>query len=217
MIWCASAALISVAVVAGRSESPSTGAQLLRLSDCAPPCWIGIVPGVTTFDAAYRRYAEVFGSPVSLDPLVDPNNLDPETRTVSLALPTTISLQAPITAMFYLAEDRTVQRISIGYEADTGDIVMPLLGDLVSALGPPQCVQVVSRLWMLVYSTPAGMVVIQLDQSASPLWNRPIHYLHFVGTFGEGEQTRIDRCSAARLPLLPWTGLANPRNYRVRP
>ena len=41
-------------------------------------------------------------------------------------------------------------------------------------------------LWMLVYSTPAGMVVIQIDETSPPQWTRPIHYLHFVGAYTAG-------------------------------
>src|SRR5258708_35642435 len=36
---------------------------MLHLTDCAPPCWIGIMPGVTTLDEAYplikARYANL--------------------------------------------------------------------------------------------------------------------------------------------------------------
>jgi hypothetical protein len=55
-------ALAICAPILSARQSAMPGVLLaLRLTDCAPPCWIGIVPGVTTIDAAGDRIMAVFG------------------------------------------------------------------------------------------------------------------------------------------------------------
>src|SRR5438105_3558783 len=43
---------IGAATAAGRQRSSPLLLAALHLTDCAPPCWIGIVPGETTLQAA---------------------------------------------------------------------------------------------------------------------------------------------------------------------
>src|SRR5690349_1498777 len=35
---------------------------MLHLTDCAPPCWIGIMPGVTTFEQARTQLMKTYGN-----------------------------------------------------------------------------------------------------------------------------------------------------------
>ncbi len=60
-------ALLTGAVVgANRQATVPVSLQSLRLGDCAAPCWIGIVPGQTTVDAARELVRTAFGRrPVS--------------------------------------------------------------------------------------------------------------------------------------------------------
>lgn len=48
--------------VGGQQPAPPLLAAL-RLTDCIPPCWIGIVPGQTTIEEARQRMNTVYGSP----------------------------------------------------------------------------------------------------------------------------------------------------------
>jgi hypothetical protein len=48
-------------IAAGRRQPIPVPLLDLRLTDCAPPCWIGIVPGETTLETAYRLVHAAFG------------------------------------------------------------------------------------------------------------------------------------------------------------
>lgn len=54
------AALILAARLAGNAQPPAAALVGLHLTDCALPCWIGIVPGVTRFDEAVRLVSAVY-------------------------------------------------------------------------------------------------------------------------------------------------------------
>ena len=45
----------------GRQQPAPTLVQMLHLTDCALPCWIGIIPGKTTLADARTRIIDVFG------------------------------------------------------------------------------------------------------------------------------------------------------------
>jgi hypothetical protein len=212
VIWCAAAALVSLSLIAGRGNSITATMQRLHLADCAPPCWIGIVPGRMSFAEAYQRFVDVFGMQVS--PI---NAGDAEFRrlmdsnSISRMLPDTASpSHKPTIVTFYVSQNRTVERVSLSTENGAGDL--PRLGDLVSMIGPPQCIQVVGNYYMLVFSASTGIIAIQLDQSMPPQWNRPIQYLHFMRV--NTADSTYDICTGAQLPLVPWRGLAIPRKYR---
>jgi len=51
----------SIAVIVGRLQPLPEPIRSLHLTDCRPPCWIGITPGQTTFEEAKQRVREVFG------------------------------------------------------------------------------------------------------------------------------------------------------------
>jgi hypothetical protein len=53
--------MAGVARVAGQHRPAPTLMATLRLADCAPPCWIGIVPGQTTIEDARLRMMAVYG------------------------------------------------------------------------------------------------------------------------------------------------------------
>ncbi len=54
--------LTGVATLIGRQQPLPERLAMLRLTDCAPPCWIGIVPGVTKLDEAKVKVQAVLGS-----------------------------------------------------------------------------------------------------------------------------------------------------------
>src|SRR5689334_25247528 len=62
LIWsigCGTAILVGT-----RQPEPPLIAEL-HLKDCAMPCWIGITPGVTTFDEAEAKLYGTFGSEIT--------------------------------------------------------------------------------------------------------------------------------------------------------
>ena len=52
--------LISAALLIGRAQPPPEGLIQLHLTDCRLPCWVGIVPGQTTFDEGTQRLKAVY-------------------------------------------------------------------------------------------------------------------------------------------------------------
>ncbi len=50
----------ALAVTIGRSQPPSPAIIRLHLADCAPPCWVGIIPGQTSLRDAERRLIRTF-------------------------------------------------------------------------------------------------------------------------------------------------------------
>jgi hypothetical protein len=63
LVLCASAVLIMLAI--GQHQPLSADLRMLHLTDCAPPCWIGITPGVTTMDEAKIRVQKTYRNAAS--------------------------------------------------------------------------------------------------------------------------------------------------------
>jgi hypothetical protein len=55
------ALLTGVTRLLGQSQPNPALIDMLHLTECAPPCWIGIVPGKTTLTEARTRIINVFG------------------------------------------------------------------------------------------------------------------------------------------------------------
>src|SRR3954453_17673185 len=45
----------------GQQQALPSGLAQFHLTDCRPPCWIGIIPGTTTIAAAKARIIATFG------------------------------------------------------------------------------------------------------------------------------------------------------------
>ncbi len=57
-------AFTGAAILIGQRQPLPEHLAMLHLTDCAPPCWIGIMPGVTTLaDAAIRAKTTYGNSP----------------------------------------------------------------------------------------------------------------------------------------------------------
>jgi hypothetical protein len=56
------AAVIVVTVALGRAQPLSVRAAQFNLHECAPPCWIGIIPGKTSFEGALSHIKAVYGT-----------------------------------------------------------------------------------------------------------------------------------------------------------
>lgn len=59
-LWLSLMAVIWGARVAGRMQPIPSGVLDLHLLDCPPPCWIGIVPGVTTIAEAKAKMVALY-------------------------------------------------------------------------------------------------------------------------------------------------------------
>lgn len=78
-LWVGLATLIGAFVFIRHQQADDAPLQILHLTDCAPPCWIGITPGKTTIDEARQRIEAVYGQlpdyRLILDPTAPPNLL----------------------------------------------------------------------------------------------------------------------------------------------
>ncbi len=52
----------ALAETIGRSQPPSPAIIRLHLADCAPPCWVGIIPGQTSLRDAEQRLIRTFSA-----------------------------------------------------------------------------------------------------------------------------------------------------------
>src|SRR5262249_28077458 len=77
--WLLLAASVEVSIIIGERQPVPDRVARLHLTDCAPPCWIGIVPGVTTLKDANARVIVVYGKSVTFiyhGALVEDKNRD---------------------------------------------------------------------------------------------------------------------------------------------
>ncbi len=51
--------LIGAARALGKAQPPTEGLAQLHLTECALPCWVGIIPGPTTFDEGVQHVKAV--------------------------------------------------------------------------------------------------------------------------------------------------------------
>jgi hypothetical protein len=63
LLFLALAVVLGVVIVLQRKQPLPERFAILHLYDCELPCWIGIVPGVTTLDDAEKRVRSVFAAP----------------------------------------------------------------------------------------------------------------------------------------------------------
>src|SRR5258708_37020474 len=64
--WLIMAAFVEVSAIIGQRQPVPNRLARLYLTDCAPPCWIGIIPGVTRLRDANARLIAVYGKSLAL-------------------------------------------------------------------------------------------------------------------------------------------------------
>lgn len=135
----------------GSSQSPPQTVTALRLGECALPCWVGIIPGVTTME-------EVPGLVVSTG------------ATGSFRVTGSVSPQGFRIGDYRLPSvEQSSAFISIAFSDGRVNQVMILtneitLGDLILAYGVPSCQ---ASAWDLYYETPLGRATIVFDLADS--------------------------------------------------
>jgi hypothetical protein len=224
-LWLACALLISVAPVVGRNRPPSEAVQMLHLVDCALPCWIGIELGQTPFSEGYRRLEDAFGGPVRLEERMGNSRermLDPSYTGEFDALVPLRTAQGVISlpVQFFVTKGIiTSIWIPDVWRYDTPVIPgMPSVGEIVSLLGPPTCVEPSSgRSWGLTYATSFGNLEVGTEPTSLLRWTHSVNLLLFVSAKRFGTQVPIDWCASPSPYRSPWIGLATNERYRGRP
>jgi hypothetical protein len=200
------ATLIGLAVLVGYGQPPASAVQQLHLSDCAPPCWIGIVPGDTNTEEAVQLFSATFtpANSVSIPPLTLGTSTNPW-----LVMPLLDSEATAERLMVQLGSvEGIVNRIMIQGRRYGPVNTMPRLGDLVSLLGPPSCVNPQTpgfEGWTLFYLTTRGTILVGVLGRNSLAWTQPVYFV-FIRTSAEAS----DVCSIAQ----PWRGVYRSRYLR---
>jgi hypothetical protein len=191
---------LTAAVLAGRQQPLSSQLKMLRLTDCEPPCWIGIVPGQTSIEAARKRIGTVFGQAAFLQTEVRASNSPLDMPVWRIA-----ASSSPIVVRLSAHDGRTVD--SIGFSFHNGQITV---ADLHRLLGAP------SRMvrwhqnfpyYGLAYGTDTRGLVAFTDISETFHWTQPVRAIVLYAN--------------GRLPispddLFPWFGFHSLRNYYAR-
>src|SRR5258706_10652581 len=125
-------AFTGAAILIGQRQPLPEHLALLHLTDCAPPCWIGIMPGVTTLEEALPRikaryanlpdYQTIFSGSLTTATIQVSNAMNPDDKF-------SINIYA----------DNNGRVNTIGFDT-YGSRSSPNVGELFSILGPPTSV-----------------------------------------------------------------------------
>ncbi len=208
-LYLAIAVSLVAVVVFGRQQPASDRITALHLTDCTPPCWIGVVPGQTSLREARRRVGEVFG------PSGEQFDSPTQDLTSLVAIPLPDADNRP---RFFLVYLNGVQGITEGITLPAGITntitspnAMPSLGEIVSLLGTPSCVLATpAGLWNVFYDRPSGVIVIQL-RAEIPQWTQPIESLAMLKPDQEDQYCRSVWRNAH------WRGLVSLNHYQRGP
>jgi hypothetical protein len=167
--------MVMLVTVIGRQQPASQALLTLHLTDCALPCWIGIVPGQTPIGDARYRLAEVFGLPRERFAVPSDN----VASVVWVPLP-----DASRPVYHILVYFDSVQNITRRIDVPAGpgtvtrpDGITPSLGDVVSLLGAPSCVLATPvGLWNITYKMPGGVIVVRIRGRVLQ-WTQPVDSL----------------------------------------
>lgn len=194
--------LTGVAVWVGHGQPPSLAVQQLHLFDCAPPCWIGIVPGETSSDEALRRFFETFALHESYVPISSTGTFDISSFQVVLG-DEGDSVQVRFQFFRWVTS-----RIWIDLTRDGIPIGLFSVGNVLDMLGTPSCIDPKPQGYRglsLIYENRTGLVFVGVPgESAVIQWTQPIS---FVSMREHPSLTRDGVC----LGFHPWRGLRRSR------
>ncbi len=206
-VWVAFTALVGAARLVGRGLPESAPVQQLHLSDCAPPCWIGIVPGATNAGETMRYLLETFPPRDDVRPQL-PSSGPTTSVWIEMTLPATDVEVDPVFVQVEFVQG-IANRIMIQGKRYGTLNTMPRVGDVVRLFGHPSCVNPQApgfEGWMLFYQLPGGTVVVGVLGRDSIAWTRPVYFV-YMRSAAEGSEV----CSIAQ----PWRGVYRSR-YQPR-
>ena len=190
--------VISVALVIGQGQPLAENVVRLRLTDCAPPCWIGIRPGLTTEGRAQRLFSAMY-------PQQKPYVIQPDSVGGGLQMDTGLYAPSPSDLVGHVLIYDADRKTGVGV---VNSVLMPRLGDVMPLWGLPTCMYYEPPdFWRLHYNTGSdGLSVIDILMKGSRLSpGQPIYFLIFYHTSREFG-TRCQREDARQ-----WGGFANTR------
>ncbi len=192
--------LLTAAILAGRQQPISLQLKTLRLTDCELPCWIGIVPGQTSVEAARERIATVFGQAAFLQTEVRASN-----SSLDMPIWRIAASSSPIVVRLGAHDGKTVDTIVFSFY--DGQITVADLHRLLGA--PSQMVRWHQNFpyYGVAYGTDTHGLMAFTDISETFHWTQPVQAIVLYAN--------------GRLPispddLFPWFGFHSLRNYYAR-
>ena len=160
-IWSAAfALLIGAALALGHIQPPPQILERLHLAECALPCWLGIIPGQTTFEEAVRSLSAVYPGAVTVG---------------SAAGESTVTVEGSASL---IARNGVIDSLEF-----SGGLFLDgkvTLGDIAiaSLIGAPPC-KIAERdmLGLLIYSAHESTAVVVGQHTPEKRWRNPVAYI----------------------------------------
>jgi hypothetical protein len=160
----------------GQSQPVPERLRALHLNECAPPCWIGIVPGQTSIDAARQRITAIYPGSVKLasapilGKLTDQYLLEHH----DLVMNSDNAIDTTVTAQIRYV-DGVIDSISLIGTPEH----FPDFNELIAVLGPPSCIVrefgETGNFRIVVYKDTSGSITLMFSQDYSGMgyWVQP--------------------------------------------
>jgi hypothetical protein len=205
---------LMVCILIGRTQPPPALIRQLHLTDCALPCWIGIIPGATQAESVNHRVMDTFNSTNS-----QLSSSVPAYEWFTIVPLTQPARRGEGMAIQFGIDHGIVGEILIPafFGSSTSDVTMPALGDMVNLLGAPDCVGSnslpTSGRLSLFYTFDTTVLEIGLLDDDHPTWSDPIYFLSIRRN---DLSNRVNDCTWAGIPLPAWAGLMDGQQYLKR-
>lgn len=139
-LWLMLAVVVGAVVVLGRWQPVPPSLRQLKLMDCAPPCWIGIVPGQSTIAQAKAAIVAAYSGQPNLqirdsgfaDGPVAPHAVETRIDTDTLSLAVWLHYDQLIDG-----RSEIVQSINLFEQSSDHTQYLPTAADILGTFGPP--------------------------------------------------------------------------------
>jgi hypothetical protein len=132
--------LVGFAMLLGRQQPSSVDMTMLRLADCAPPCWIGITPGKTSIPSAINRIREVYNKKSGFEVALAQDHPFYTMYGISVR-----SLSTPVSGLSIKWWYTGTVLSSIQFDLVHSSSDEPTLAHVLTAFGPPEFVEVADQ------------------------------------------------------------------------
>ncbi len=152
------AILIAAARGIGSRQPASDILGQLHLTDCALPCWLGIMPGKTSSDEAAQRITAVY-------PPYDVTIQD-----------TQIFVSYLLGSSYGAASVQLTNGTVTSLLLVTSDVRQLAIGDVAALFGTPDCIPGLSPV-ILIYNFPRSYVVLVANGGSAARWRQSLNSL----------------------------------------
>jgi len=200
------AVLSGITILIGRQQPLPEHLAILHLTDCAPPCWIGITPGVTTLEDAIPLIKAHYTNLPDYQTIFS-GNLTMTTIYVS-------NLKNPGDAFSIVVRVYENGRVStIGFDT-YGSSSSPNIGELTNILGTPTSItsSTAAMFYDGITYTLAFSAYDCITATTVPYPDNHASVFQHPSSFYFGERGDCD-AQAKQLPWQPWHGFRELNGY----